>query len=104
VSDGVTIKILGPGDDAVLQSGAPEVFDHTLNPALAAEFLRDPRHHLTVAVDEGLVVGFASGVHYVHPDKPPEMWIDEVGVAPTHQGRGLGRAVIQALLEHARRR
>jgi hypothetical protein len=27
------------------------------------------------------VVGFASAVHYVHPDKAPELWINEVGVA-----------------------
>lgn len=49
------------------------------------------------------MVGVASGVHYVHPDKPPEMWINEVGVAPTHRGRGLGKAIIQVLREHARR-
>jgi aminoglycoside 6'-N-acetyltransferase I len=70
---------------------------------LAAEFLRDHRHHLAVAVEDGMVVGFASGVHYVHPDKPSEMWINEVGVAPRHQGRGLGKAVVRALLEHAKR-
>ena len=57
-----------------------------------AEFLADSRHHLAVAVDEGRVVGMASAVHYVHPDKPPELWINEVGVAPTHRGLGIGRA------------
>jgi ribosomal protein S18 acetylase RimI-like enzyme len=41
------------------------------------------------------------GVHYVHPDKPSEMWINEVGVAPSHQGRGLGNAMVQTLLQHA---
>jgi aminoglycoside 6'-N-acetyltransferase I len=103
MSDGVAIRILGRSDDAVLQSVAPGVFDDELKPALVVEFLGDHRHHLAVAVDDGVVVGFASGVHYVHPDKPPEMWINEVGVAPTHQGRGLGKAVVQALLEHATR-
>lgn len=97
------IRILGSSDGAVLLHVAPDVFDDHLKPALTAEFLRDPRHHLAVAVEEGMVVGFASGVHYVHPDKPSEMWINEVGVAPTHQGRGLGRAVVRALLEHAKR-
>jgi len=42
-------------------------------------------------------------VHYVHPDKTAELWINEVGVAPSHQRRGIGKAVIQALLEHAKR-
>jgi aminoglycoside 6'-N-acetyltransferase I len=44
-----------------------------------------------------LVVGFASGVHYVHPDKPPELWINEVGLAPTYRRRGLGKALLRAL-------
>jgi ribosomal protein S18 acetylase RimI-like enzyme len=44
----------------------------------------------------------ASGVHYVHPDKPPEMFINEVSVAPTHQGARIGTRVMRALLAHAR--
>jgi len=44
----------------------------------------DPRHHLVVAV-EHVVVGFCSAVDYIQPDKPPELWINEVGVAPTPQ-------------------
>jgi aminoglycoside 6'-N-acetyltransferase I len=30
------------------------------------------------------------------------MWINEVGVAPTHQGRGIGKAVVRELLRHAK--
>ena len=82
---------------------APGVFDNDLDPRLVAEFLSDNRHHLAVAVDNGQVIGFASGVHYVHPDKPSELWINEVGVASEHHGRGVGKAVIQALLQHAER-
>jgi ribosomal protein S18 acetylase RimI-like enzyme len=38
----------------------------------------------------------------VHPDKPRELWVNEVGVAPTHQGRGVGRRVLDALLARGR--
>lgn len=96
------IRILGPGADRVLAAVAPGVFDHQVSPDLAFEFLRDQRHHIAVALDGGLVVGFASAVHYVHPDKPAELWINEVGVAATHHRRGLGRALLGALLEHGR--
>jgi aminoglycoside 6'-N-acetyltransferase I len=96
------IRDLGPGDERVLRRVAAGVFDHDVDPALAAEFLRDPRHHLVVAVEDGLVVGFASGVHYVHPDKPAELWINEVGVAPTHQRQGLGKRLLQALFARGR--
>ncbi len=95
------VRVLRAGDETVLQSVAAGVFDHDVQPRLAAEFLRDPRHHLAVALDHGQVVGFASGVQYVHPDKPSELFINEVGVAPSHQGRGLGRAILRALLAHA---
>ena len=97
------IRILGAGESHILDNVAPDVFDHALDPRFVAEFLSDDRHHLAVAIDAGQVIGFASGVHYVHPDKPPELWINEVGVAESHQGRGIGKALMRALLEHGRR-
>ncbi|HEY0170078.1 MAG TPA: GNAT family N-acetyltransferase [Pyrinomonadaceae bacterium] len=64
---------------------------------LTAEFLKDPRHHIAVAIDGGVVVGFASAVSYIHPDKPAELWINEVGVAPTHRNRGVARTLLELL-------
>lgn len=96
-------KMLDSSSRAMLMNVAPDVFDNDLNPQLVDEFLSDPRHHLAVSIDAGQVVGFASGVHYVHPDKPAELWINEVGVAPSHQGRGIGKAVVRALLQHGER-
>jgi len=98
----IEIKVLCRGDDRILMNVAAEVFDNPIDPELATEFLDDPRHHIAVAIDDGLVVGFASGVHYVHPDKQPELWINEVAVAPTHRRRGLGRAVMKAWFEAGR--
>jgi ribosomal protein S18 acetylase RimI-like enzyme len=94
----VEIRVLGPADDALLAQVAPGVFDDDLIPELSAEFLRDSRHHLAVALDDGLVVGFVSGVHYIHPDKPAELWINEVGVAPSHQRQGLAQQLLRAML------
>ena len=100
----IEVRLLGVGDEAVLARVAEGVFDDPLDPAATTEFLADPRHHLAVAIDEGLVVGFVSAVHYVHPDKRcPELWINEVGVAPSHQGRGLGKAILRAMLDEGRR-
>jgi ribosomal protein S18 acetylase RimI-like enzyme len=96
------LRILHPSDGDVLSNVAPDLFDEPLNSQLVTEFLNDHRHHLAVAIDQGLVVGMASGVHYVHPDKPAELWINEVGVAPTHQGKGIGKAVVETLLQHGR--
>ncbi len=96
------VRLLGPEDEAVLAHVADDVFDNPVLPELAREFLRDPRHHIAVALVDGQVVGFASGVHYVHPDKPAQLWVNEVGVSPDHQGRGIGRAVLQRLLAAGR--
>ena len=96
------IEILGPGDAATLSDVEDHVFDHPVRRELVAEFLADPRHHLAVAVEAQGVVGFASAVHYVHPDKPPELWINEVGVAPAHRKKGLAKKLLGALFERGR--
>jgi ribosomal protein S18 acetylase RimI-like enzyme len=96
-------RLLKHGDEAVLARVAPDVFDDPLDVRATTRFLSDPRHQLAVAVDEGVVIGFASAVVYEHPDKPrPELWINEVGVATTHQARGIGRRLLEVLLDAAR--
>ena len=96
------VRVLAAGDLEILVRVAPGVLDRGIIPGRAAEFLGDPRHHIAVAIEDGAVVAFASGVHYVHPDKPTELWINEVGVSPAHQRRGLGARVVRALLDHGR--
>jgi aminoglycoside 6'-N-acetyltransferase I len=99
----IEIKFLGQEDAGVLANVAPDVFDDPIDVGRANEFLADPRRDLAVAIEDGLVVGFVSAVHYVHPDKPrPELWINEIGVAPTHQGRGLGTRLLHAVFALAR--
>ncbi|HEU6450703.1 MAG TPA: GNAT family N-acetyltransferase [Gemmatimonadaceae bacterium] len=99
---GIEIRLLRAGDLAVLDNTADGVFDAPVEERLAREFLGDARHHIVVAIDDGVVVGMASAVDYVHPDKARQLWINEVGVAPTHQRRGIGRLLLAALLEHGR--
>lgn len=100
----IEIRLLGPGDEALLANAAPDVFDDPVDARAAREFLADPRHHIAVALAAGTVVGFASAVRYVHPDeRAPELWINEVGVAGPHRRRGVGRALVRALLAVARR-
>lgn len=98
----VEIRLLGVGDETVLAEVAPGVFDQPVQMRLAAEFLADPHHHLVVARQEGRVVGFASAVDYIHPDKPPELWVNEVGVASTHQRGGLAKQLLRALFDAGR--
>jgi ribosomal protein S18 acetylase RimI-like enzyme len=103
VSEPLQVRILKPGDERVLETVASDVFDDAIDAAAAREFVGDPRHRLAVAIDGGVVVGFVSAVLYVHPDKPgPELWINEVGVAPSHQRQGIARRLLQCTLDEAR--
>ena len=97
------IKLLTSTDSHYLNDIADDVFDDPIVESSAQEFLNDPRHRLVVALDHNVVVGFVSAVIYLHPDKPaPELWINEIGVAPTHQRQGIGKRLLQAMLENAR--
>jgi len=98
----VEIKILSSGDESLLLNSAPGVFDNPVDPQLAREFLRDPRHHIAAAVEDGQVVGFASAVHYMHPDKRSQLWINEVAVAPTHRQQGLAKTLLPVLFNVGR--
>jgi GNAT superfamily N-acetyltransferase len=46
------------------------------------------------------MVGFASAVDYIHPDKSQDLWINEVSVS--HRKRGLAKQILGALLEVGR--
>ena len=98
----ITIRRLDAVDWEVLENVADGVFDHPVDPQWATEFLTDRRHHLLVATDAGTLVGMISAVHYVHPDKAPQLFINEVGVAPSHHRRGIARALLDAMLQHGR--
>ncbi len=97
----IEIRMLTAADAALLTNVAPDVFDDAVEEAWRDEFLRDERHHMAVALDGDRVIGMASGVHYLHPDKPPELFINEAGVADAYQSRGIGRQLLAALLAHA---
>jgi ribosomal protein S18 acetylase RimI-like enzyme len=96
------VRLLSVGDADSFDHVAEDVFDNATREDLIAEFLNDPRHHIAVALDGGVVVGMASAVHYVHPDKPAQLFINEVGVAPSHQRRGIASQLIARLLAHGR--
>lgn len=98
----IEIRILRRDDAAVLDRVADDVFDHGVVPACRDEFLADPRHHLAVAIQDGVVVGMATAVNYVNPDKPPELWLNEVGVAAEARRAGVASRLLAPLLERGR--
>ncbi|TVR97204.1 MAG: GNAT family N-acetyltransferase [Trueperaceae bacterium] len=96
------VRIVTAADAAVLDRLADDVFDHPVQPALLAAFLANPSNLLAVALSDEVVVGMASGIAYVHPDKPLQLFVNEVGVSARFHRRGIGTRLLRALLEHAR--
>jgi aminoglycoside 6'-N-acetyltransferase I len=94
----IDVRLLGPNDLAVLDRVAEGVFDGAVDPRWARRFFADARHHLVVAIDDGVVVGMASAVDYVHPDKAPQLFVNELAVAPTHWRRGIAARMLGELL------
>ena len=98
----IVIRVLEEADLTVLERVSPDVFDAPINQRWAREFLADPRHHLAVALAGPMIVGFASAVHYVHPDAAPQLFINQVGVALSFQRYGIGTRLMQALFARGR--
>lgn len=98
------IQQLNKGNAALLGNVANNVFDNPIDTECLNAFLSCPRHHLLVAVENTLVIGMVSAVEYFHPDKLPQLWINELAVTPNRQSQGIGRALVAELLAIARER
>ena len=101
---GVALVDLTAETAGLLDRCAPEVFEADILPDSLAAFLDDPRHLMVLAVAEGVVIGKASGTELFHPDKPPQLFINEVDVTPDWQRRGVGRALVAEIVRRARAR
>lgn len=96
------IRRLQPEDIDTLLSIRDGIFDNPVDPGQARAFLASDLHHLFVAFADGQAVAFASGTVLLHPDKPRSLFINEVGTHEAHRRQGHARAVVQALIDHAR--
>ena len=83
--------------DVASVAAASDLFDADAKPEWAARFLADPDHHLCLAFEDGVAVGFVTGVEMTHPDKGTEMFLYELGVDEQYRRRGIGRALVAAL-------
>jgi ribosomal protein S18 acetylase RimI-like enzyme len=95
------VRRLGPGDEEAVHA-ARSLFDDPPESRATRRFLAEPTHHLLVAYDGDVPLGFVSGVELTHPDKGTEMFVYELGVDDSARGRGVGRTLVRALADLAR--
>jgi len=98
----MTIRAILPGEGAAIVA-AGSLFDLPPDLAMADRFLATPGHHLLIAYEGETPAGFVSGVELTHPDKGTEMFLYELAVGEEFQRRGIGKALVNALLEVARK-
>jgi ribosomal protein S18 acetylase RimI-like enzyme len=98
----IEIRRLGPGDERLLDTVAADVFDEPVDPLRLKACLASPGHLLFVALDDGQVVAQAAGMIHHHVDKPSELYVDEVGVSPAWQRRGIANLLMDALFAAGR--
>lgn len=97
-----TLKRLSAGDAPTFAAIAPDVFDESVTALPLAAYLTTPGHIMVLALEGDLVVGQCAGVLHRHPDKPTELYVDEVGTASTHRRQGIARAMLDELFSWGR--
>jgi aminoglycoside 6'-N-acetyltransferase I len=96
------LKRLSTCDEAIFARIAPDVFDEPVDAARLTAYLATAGHLMVLALEGDVVVGQCAGVVHRHPDKPTELYVDEVGTASTHRRQGIARAMLGELFRWGR--
>ena len=89
---------------SLLDRIAKGVFNAVPVPTLRDAYLASLASIMVVALDGDLVVGQVKAAIHLHPDKLADLSVDEVGVAATHQRRGIARRMLGEVEQWARER
>lgn len=90
------IRILGPGDEAVLRRAVELADEGPLTLARAKAHLADLDLVGIAAIEQGAVVGFLYA-HVLRRFEATSLFIYSVDVVESHRRRGVARAMIEAL-------
>lgn len=98
----VEIRKLGARDLPLLLALPEGLFDNAIDPVQAQAFLADPMNLLFMAYADDKGVGMASATLLRHPDKAPQLFINEVATRAEYRGRGIGKALCRRVIMTAR--
>jgi ribosomal protein S18 acetylase RimI-like enzyme len=100
----IEIRRITPHDTALFERIADDVFDEPIVAERLAAYLKNPANLMVLAVVNGEVIGQVAAVLHQHPDKPTELYVDEVGVTPRFQQQGVAKQMMQEMLVWGRER
>ncbi len=97
----VSTHWIGQSNTHLLGKVASGTFDHDINPLRLERYLANTANWMGVAVHEGEVVGMVMAVVHTHPDKPTELFVDEIGTADEWRRKGIARRLMQDIFDRA---
>lgn len=101
VTEAVTIRMLGQGDEALVHSAA-DLFDDPPIAEQTTAFLNSDRDHIWIAYCGQEPVGFVSAITLLHPDKPPHIFVNELGVDDDYRRQGIATRLMAEAVSFAR--
>ncbi|MEM1288997.1 MAG: GNAT family N-acetyltransferase [Pseudomonadota bacterium] len=96
--DEVIIERLTPELAAAFPPCAGQVFDDDPSSQHLEKLALMPGHALFVARNRGLVVGQLLAMTQFQADRPPQLYIDNLGVAPDFKRKGIARSLFDAAM------
>jgi ribosomal protein S18 acetylase RimI-like enzyme len=87
---------------SVLERVDPDCFDEPVDLARASRCVASVDAILVVALSEGRVVGQCLAAIHRHPDKPTELYVDDLSVSEGLRRHGVGRKLVEAAIRHGR--
>lgn len=91
------IQRVTPGDARLFDRVADGVFDEPIDPERLIAWLGAGGHLMVVALEDEQIIGQCAAVLHLHPDKPTELYVDEVGTADAHLRRGVAWALTREM-------
>lgn len=99
----ISYVVVTPEHAALFENMARDVFDGPPQAHRLKRYLQDPNHVMVLAVSDGLVVGQVMAAVHLHPCKPNEMYVDELGVSPEFRRQGIARRLVLAVIAEGRK-
>lgn len=83
----------------ILNNYDEDIFDEKVDLHRVAAMLKEQSHILLLAVKEGVVIGQVLAAIHRHPDKPTELYIDDLGVSEKYLRRGIATLLVEKLFD-----
>ena len=95
----MTIEIVqvNEGNAGLLDNLDEDLFNGKINSERLVSYLHERSHVMLLAINEGLVIGQVMAVVHKHPDKPAELYIDDLAVSERFQRRNIATQMVRRL-------